>query len=78
MLHLKVLSEFHEKCKVGLERPLKKHLLTSNISLMEKSRGARIGQHRSLSCHFLQITGRYILAVVSAIEEMNLAGVMQF
>ena len=28
MLHLKVLSEFHEKCKVGLERPLKKHLLT--------------------------------------------------
>ena len=27
---------------------------------------------------FFQITGRYILAVVSAIEEMNLADVMQF
>ena len=51
----------------------------SNMSLVEKSQGShadRLTPQPKFS--FSSITGRYILAVVSATEEMNLADVMKF
>ena len=49
------------------------------MSLVEKSQGShadRLTPQPKFS--FSSITGRYILAVVSATEEMNLADVMKF
>ena len=49
------------------------------MSLMGKSRGShadRLTPQPKFS--FSSITGRYILTVVSATEEMNLADVMKF
>ena len=54
IVNLRILSELHEQCQVGLEKNIGKHLFISNILLMEKSRGSRSANTTALIAIFLK------------------------